>query len=140
MNQRVIKLLGEPTQNEDHTASEAILPGHLVQRATDGTVAKHATAGVTTKVPVLIALEREEMGQGVEVAYAISDKVKIGHFGAGTRFAGYVASGQNLNIGSRVESDGAGGFRVLASGAPLAVSLEATGAILAATRVAFEAL
>jgi hypothetical protein len=140
MNQRVIKLLGEPTQNEDHAASEAILPGHLLQRATDGTVAKQATAGIATRIPLLIALEREEMGQGVEVAYAVGDKVKIGDFGPGTRFSGYIASGQNLTIGSRVEANGAGGFRVLASGAPLAVCLEATGAVLVATRVAFEAL
>lgn len=138
MNQRVIKLLGEPTQNEDHACDEAILPGHLVERNTDGTIGKQSTAAAN--VSVLIALEREEMGQGVEVAYEIGDKVKVGHFGPGTRFAGYVASGQNLTIGAKVEANGAGGFRVLASGTPLATCLEATGAVTAATRVAFEAL
>lgn len=138
MNQRVIKLLGEPTQNEDHAASEAITPGHLVERQAASTVRKHATAGGATAL--LIALEREEMGRGVEVDYAIGDQVKVGAFGPGTRFAGYIASGQNLNIGDKVESAGNGTFRVLASGTALATCLEDTGAVVAATRVAFEAL
>jgi hypothetical protein len=138
MNQRVIKLLGEPVQNEDHACDEAILPGQLCERNSNGTVGLQSTAAAN--VPLLIALEREEMGQGVEVAYAIGDKVKIGAFHKGTRFAGYIASGQNLSIGSKVEANGAGGFRILASGVALAESVEATGAVTAATRVALEAL
>jgi hypothetical protein len=140
MNHRVIKLLGEPVQNEDHACDEAILPGQLVERNTDGTVGLQSTAGVTTKIPLLIALEREEMGQGVDGAYAIGDKVKVGDFPPGTRFSGYIASGQNLAKGQRVEANGTGGFRALASGFPLATCLETTGAITTATRVAFEAL
>lgn len=138
MNHRVIKLLGEPVQNEDHACDEVLLPGQAVERNTDGTVGKQSTAGAN--VPLLIVLEREEMGQGVDGAYAIGDKVKIGHFGPGTVFSGYVASGQNLALGARVEYNGAGGFRVLASGTPVATAREATGAITTATRVAFEAL
>lgn len=140
MNHRVIKLLGEPTQNEDHACDEILLPGQLLERNSDGTVGKQSTAGITTRIPLLICLEREEMGQGVDGAYAVGDKVKVGYFGPGTVFSGYVASGQNLALGARVEANGAGGFRVLASGSPLAVAREATGLVTTATRVAFEAL
>lgn len=138
MNHRVIKLLGEPTQNEDHACDEVLLPGQLLERNTDGTVGKQSTAAAN--VPLLICLEREEMGQGVDGEYAIGDKVKIGFFGAGTVFSGYIASGQNLTIGQKVEANGAGGFRALAAGTPLAVAREATGAVTTATRVAFESL
>lgn len=140
MNHRVIKLLGEPTQNEDHACDEVLLPGQLLERNTDGTCGKQSTAGVTTKIPLLICLEREEMGQGVDGEYAVGDKVKMGDFPPGTRFSGYIASGQNLTRGQRVETNGTGGFRALASGFPLATCLEATGAITVATRVALEAL
>jgi len=138
MNQRVIKLLGEPTQNEDHAASEAITPGHLIERLSTNEVRKHATAAGNTAR--MFALEREEMGQGVEVDYAIGDKVKAGTFPPGTRVAAYLASGQNVNIGDKLESAGNGTLRILAAGVALATSCEDTGALTVATRVAVEIL
>jgi hypothetical protein len=133
---RIIKLLGEPTQNEDGVAGEAITPGMLVSGVT--TIVKHASAAGIT--PVAIALEREEMGQDIDTDYAINDVVKVGVFPPGTRFLGWIASGQNLAIGAICESAGDGTFRVRSSGHTLAKCLEATGAVVENTRVRFEAM
>jgi hypothetical protein len=136
MAKKVIKLLGEPIQNEDDKAAEAITPGHLVTFNGSGDLIKHATAG--GNAARAFALEREEMGDNIDVAYAIGDTVKVGVFGAGTRVNALIASGQNLVKGDFLESAGNGGLRKLASGVPLGRSLETTGAVTATRRLRTE--
>lgn len=120
---RVIKLLGEPIQNEDNVAAEAITPGHLVVLNGGGQLIKHATAGAST-MPTF-ALEREEMGKTIDTAYAISDTVKVGAFGPGTRVNALIASGQNITKGAKLESAGNGTLRVLGSGTAIAWAVRA---------------
>jgi hypothetical protein len=138
MAKKVIKLLGEPIQNEDDKAAAAITPGHLVDFDGSGNLVKHATAGGFCQLAV--ALEREEMGNGIDVDYAIGDTVKVGVFPRGTRFLGFIASGQNITKGNMMESAGNGTFRVFGSGTRLARSLDTTGAVTALTRIRLEAL
>jgi hypothetical protein len=124
MAKRLIVLLGDPLYNEDNKAAEAIMPGHLLAFNGSGDLVKHATAAAP-KAAMNIALEREEMGKGIDDAYAIGDTVKVGAFSPGMRFLGIIPTGQNLAKGAQVESDGAGRFRAVSTGGALARALEA---------------
>jgi hypothetical protein len=136
MAKKTIKLLGEPIQNEDDKAAEAITPGHLVTFDSSGNLIKHNVAGGFTQTA--FALEREEMGDDIDVAYAINDTVKVGVFGPGTRVNALIASGQNINKGDYVESAGNGTLRVFGSGTRLGRSLENTGAVTVLSRMRTE--
>ena len=118
---RVIVLLGLPQYNEDGVAAEAITPGMLVDGVTS--ISKHATAGGNTARA--FACEREEMGQDIDAAYAIGDTVKVAVFGGGMHVYAFIASGQNIAINDKLESQGTGYLRVLASGTALVRALEA---------------
>lgn len=136
MAKMTIKLLGEPIQNEDDKAAEVITPGHLIVHNGSGDWIKHATAGGNTART--FAMEREEMGAGIDVNYAIGDTVKAGTFAPGDRVLAFAASGQNLTKGNKMESAGNGTLRVLAAGTPLATILETTGLLAALTRIRVE--
>ncbi len=139
MAKKVIKLMGEPIQNEDDKAAEVITPGHLVNFDSSGDLIKHATAAADHALT--IAFEREEMGNGIDVNYAIGDTVKVGHFWPGQRFLGFIASGQNITKGNRMESAGNGTFRVQAgSGVAKCRSLDTTGAVTVLTRIRLEGM
>jgi hypothetical protein len=138
MAKRTIKLLGEPIQNEDDKAAEAITPGHLVTFDGSGNLIKHNSAGgICARA---FAMEREEMGQDIDVDYAINDTVKVGVFHPGTRVNAFIASGQNLTKGNLLESAGNGTLRVRASGETLGRILETTGAVTTLTRVRVEVM
>lgn len=121
MPSRVIALLGQPFITEEGTATEAITPGMLVQGVT--TIQKRATAAVATSPS--FALERDEMGDGINVAYASGDTVKVGAFSPGMRVYAWIASGQNIAADAKLEPAADGTFRVLAAGVARARALEA---------------
>src|SRR5690242_20998302 len=145
-NKRTVILRGVPIQNEDGKATAVIRPGYLVDGVS--TVAPHGTAGGAC--PMTIALERDEMGAGIDSTYtepstispnyAINDYVKIGGFSKGMRFVGWIASGQNITENDRMESAGDGTFRKLAAGVILARSLETTGAVTVLTKIQLEVM
>jgi allophanate hydrolase subunit 2 len=123
MAKHVIALLGQPILNEDGAAKagEAILPGMAVNIDSAGAVIKHATAaGAVAR----FALERDEMGKGIDVAYADGDYVKVGQFAPGMRVYTLIASGQNITAGGRLESAGNGTLRALAAGVAVAMATE----------------
>lgn len=116
MAKRTIKLLGEPIQNEDDKAAEAIVPGMLVTYNGSGNWIKHNVA-IGAGVPFRIALEREEMGKDIDVAYAINDTVKVGVFPTGARVNLLVATAAPAIVkGDALESDGAGRVRKATTG------------------------
>lgn len=123
MAKRVIALLGEPLQNEDAAAAEAIIPGQLVTLNGSGLLIKHATAGGPAARDW--AMGRDEMGQDIDVAYSIGDTVKVGAFHQGMRVNAFIASGQNIAVGAFLESAGGGNLRVYAAGMVLGRALEA---------------
>src|SRR5688500_2473861 len=114
MARRVIKLLGDPIQNEDDKAAEAITPGHLLAFDGSGDLIKHGTAGGGHNR--VVALHREEMGKTIDDAYAIGDTVKVGAFQPGMRVNALVASGVTAAKGDYLESAGNGTLRVFTSG------------------------
>lgn len=136
MAKRVIKLLGEPIQNEDDVAAAAITPGMLVTYDSAGDLIPHGSAGGFTTTA--FALSREEMGDDIDTAYAIGDTVKVGVFGRGTRVNALIPSGQNISKGDYLESNGDGMLKVFAAGTRLARALEDSGAVTVTTRLRVE--
>jgi len=137
---------GCPMVNEDGTASETIKPGYLVKGIS--TIAKQ-TATTTGVPPVAVALERDELGAGIDNAhqgsgtgtafYASGDKVKVAVFSKGQRFVGFVASGQNVTEDDQFQSAGDGTF---AEGTtkPIVRACETLGAVTTETACVFEVL
>jgi len=123
MAKRVISLMGQPIQNEDAAAAEAITPGQLVTLNGSGLLIKHATsAGVAARN---FAMERDEMGDNIDVPYAIGDTVKVGAFHQGCRVNAFIASGQNIALGAFLESAGGGNLKVISGNFPVGRALEA---------------
>jgi hypothetical protein len=129
---RVIVLQGCPRYNEDGIASEEIRPGHLVKGVTS--IAKQTSSA---KVPAAFALEREELGKGIDntyggttgragsAYYSIGDTVKVGVFAAGDRVNALIDSGVNVAADAILEPAANGTLRALASGHAIARALEA---------------
>jgi hypothetical protein len=96
MARTVIALLGDPVINEEDEAAEAITPGHLLNYDSSGNLIKNVTAANQSPA---FALERDELGKEIDVAYAIGDTVKVGVFAPGKRVYAWLASGQNCAKG-----------------------------------------
>lgn len=124
---RQILLKGRPNQSEEGVASTTVRPGDLVDGVSS--IAPHASAGGLTARRV--ALERDEMGAGVDdlyaggplyspsANYASGDSVKVASLAPGDRACMWINSGQNIVAGDHLESAGDGTLRKLASGDPL---------------------
>lgn len=117
---RVIALLGQPLVTEEGKATEAITPGMLVQGVTQ--LKRNATASVFTNKA--FALERDEMGDGINVPYASGDTVKVGHFWPGQRVYALLASGQNVAEDAKLEP-ATDGYVKAGTTAPIGRAMEA---------------
>lgn len=91
---------------DEYEANAAILPGNVVELMSTGKVRKHATA--SGNVAVMVAVEDELQGKGVEDAYAAGDRVQCWTPQRGDVVLMILADGQNVVIGDFLESDGAG--------------------------------
>jgi len=105
MARNVIALLGCPMVSEEKVAIEAIIPGHLLEVVASGV--KKQTDDAANVAPIF-ALERDELGNGIDDAYAIGDVVKMGTFKPGDRVYGWLASGQNVAEGDYLTGTTAG--------------------------------
>lgn len=138
MARRVIALLGQPLVLDDEAdceAAEAITPGHLVTWNGSGLLIKH-NDDASNAAP-MFALEREELGNDIDDAYAIGDQVKVGAFHPGCRVYALVPSGQNVSKGDYLTSDGAGRLTKTSVSATCrtAQAMETIGAVTADTRI-----
>lgn len=135
---RSVILKGCPIVSEEGAASETIRPGYLVKGV--GTVALQT--GTTGSVPKAVALERDELGQGIDntrqgsgtstAYYASGDRVKVGVFKSGEEATGFVASGQNITEDDLLQSAGDGTYAE-GSTKPIARAMETLGAVTAIT-------
>lgn len=135
---RSVILKGCPAINEDGAASEAIKPGHLVKGVS--TIALQT--GTTGSVPKAVALERDELGTGVDntyqgegtgsAFYASGDRVKVAVFKSGDEALGFVGSGQNITEDDLLESAGNGDYAE-GSTKPIARAMETLGAVTVRT-------
>lgn len=136
-----IYLGGPRTEIGDLAASEAITPGHLVERFNNAgvwRVRKHATAGANT--PKMVATEQSMLNKGVDDAYAANDLMECTIGAGGTNLWMWIASGQNIAFGNKLESAGDGTLRILAAGTALFQALETQANVTVATRLRVEAL
>lgn len=92
---------------EEFIAAAAIYPGMVVEMDSAGKAKVHATAGGNV-VPVMVALEDELQGKGIDDAYAAADKVQTWILNSGEVFYGILADGQTIAKGDLLESDGYG--------------------------------
>jgi hypothetical protein len=126
-----IVLKGEPLAVEA-VAAGTITPGHLIYLDTAGKFAVHnVAAGVC--VP-MFAREHEYDGGGIADTYLVNETV-YGSIGeSGDEFYAFLATANNAAIGSILESNGDGTFRLTthavtsattAAAWPVAVALEA---------------
>lgn len=108
MASKVIALQGQPIVDEQNSCSAAITPGDLIEIDT-AQWRKHATAAKNASP--WFALERDEMGDGIDVDYAANDIVKAGLFSPGMKVNARIAIGETLVKGDKLESAGAGTLR-----------------------------
>jgi hypothetical protein len=131
---RSIILNGMPTRyNEEGVAAEAITPGQFVKGVTS--ISKQTSNAQT--IPRTIACEREEMGDDIDVDYAIGDTVKIASCAPGTVVLAWIPSGQNVAADAFLDANNAGQL-VAGTTKPVARALEASGAVTVPTRLRVE--
>lgn len=92
-------------QNE-WDAAGAIFPGMLVELTSAGKVQAHSSAGGNAAKD--FAKENALEGEGIDDAFAATDKVQVLTFLPGEEVYGILADGENVAIGDFLESNGAG--------------------------------
>lgn len=114
---RSVLVKGNPEINEDLAANAAVKPGYLVTQTT--AVAHAASAGAN--IPRAVALERDELGTGIDntyqgegtgsAFYASGDTVKVAVGAPGQQFTMFLASGYVVARGGLLQSHGDGTLR-----------------------------
>lgn len=90
-------------------ALEVITPGMLIEPAASGTtIGWNKASSATALLQKVVALENVTANKGIEDDYAIGDTVRAAYFWSGFVFQGIVASGQDISVGERMESQGTG--------------------------------
>jgi hypothetical protein len=137
-----IFLGGDRTQIGDLAASESITPGHLVDRFNNGGIIrwrKHATAGVA--IAPAVATDQSMLNKGVDDVYAAGDLMEVSILHKGGTAWMFIASGQNIAAGNKLESAGDGTLKIYATaGGALFSALENKPNVTALTRIRVEAL
>lgn len=116
-NKRTVVLSGTPEINEEGVASAEVKPGYLVKGVTS--IAHHASAG--ENVPRAVAMERDELGRGIDntyqsadqssAFYASGDTVKVAVLYPGCRATMFLASGYGVAADGPLQSHGDGTLR-----------------------------
>jgi hypothetical protein len=141
-NPNTIFLGGQRIQVNDLACSEAITPGHLIDSFNNAGVMrwrKHASASIA--VAVTVATEMAMMNKGVDDAYAAGDLVEASVLMPGATAWMFIASGQTIVHGNKMESAGDGTLKVFGTGVVLVKALEnKTAAFTGLTRLRVEAV
>lgn len=144
LNPRTVHLGGRITVVNDLVASEAITPGHLIERFnSSGTqkLRKHSTAGGFAVR--LVALNQSMLNKGIDDAYAAADLVEAAVLSPGATAYMLIGSGQNITNSQFLESTGDGTLRLQSStNTRVAQALETVdnSAGLTAARIRVEAV
>ena len=139
-NPNTIFLGGERVQVNDLACSEAITPGHLIDSFNNAGVQrwrKHATASIACAKTV--ATDQAMLNKGVDDAYAAGDLVEASILQPGATAWMFVASGQTIVHGNKLESAGDGTLKIFSAGVVLFKALENKTAT-ALTRIRVEAV
>lgn len=133
---------GGITYVNDIPAIEAITPGMLLELHNNaGARAWGVHDAADDPVPLAVALDQPYLNLGVDDVIAAGDLVLAGILRPGSMFWGLVPSGQDIDIGERLQSNGDGMLKSAASGDVRFVSHTDTGgAVNVATRIRVEVL
>ncbi len=133
-NANVIKVRSNAHSDETYTASEAFLPGHLVERHVSSGVQLRKQSTVLLDAQKVWALNRDERGEGPQdaVLYVIGNQVKTMSFQSGDRVRVFIQSGETVTGIEALEAAGDGTLQVFTTGVILAWSRETSGGALAA--------
>lgn len=142
LNPNTIHLGGPATEENSYAASEAITPGHLVLLFNNGGIIrykKHSDADVDC-VPA-VACEQSLLNKGVSDAYAAGDLVEVKIGAPGAKFWMFIASGQNIVAGQKLQSAGDGTLKAYATaGAARFAALENKPNVTTLTRIRVEVI
>lgn len=139
-NPNTVFLGGDRTQIGDLAASEAITPGHLVERFNNGGIIRFRKHSVAGGAGNLVATNQSMLNKGVDDAYAADDLMEVSALHKGATAWMFIASGQNISAGNKLESAGDGTLRALASGVASFVALENKPNVTVLTRIRVEAI
>lgn len=117
---RSVILQGDPNFNEKGKAQATVKPGYLVKGVS---FIAHQTADASAvKIPAAFAVERDELGAGIDDSrqgsgtisafYASGDTVKVAVCGPGDIVTAFIASGETVNEDSVLSSAGDGTLEV----------------------------
>lgn len=106
MAYNTIMLKGENPNIEELVANAAITPGMILELYTTK-VRKHASPDGTVK-PIIVALEDELQGGGIDDDYDANSVVRVWHPKPGDQFYGLLADGEDVDIGDKLASNGDG--------------------------------
>lgn len=138
---KTVLLKGDPLAQETNGAG-AIIPGHLLERDSGGTVSVHSVAG--GRALPMFAREEEYVGGTIDTAYASGDRIPHYTGRAGDWFYAILADNVNAPIGAFLESAGDGTLRLATTGGfPIARAVQAvntTGGATATARIKVEVL
>lgn len=142
-NPNTIFLGGDRTQINDMAAKAAFTPGHLVERVNTAGVwqwQKNSNTTATKPNEFAVATEQSMLNKGVDDAYAAGDlaEISIGH--KGSSWWMFIASGQNIAYGDKLQSAGDGTLSIYSDRDIIAVALETKANVTTLTRIRVEAL
>lgn len=135
---KVIVLKSLSSRYDEGRAAEAITPGHLVVLNSAAKLVKHATAGGKTGLQV--AREDRLQGKTISDVYAVNDLVPYQLLVSGDEAYCWLAAGQTIAVGAKLESAGDGTFRALAAGSAVAEAVEAVTTVGSPARIKVRAL
>lgn len=140
-NPNTVFLGGLRDQIGDLAASETIRPGHLVDRFNNAGVIrwrKHATASIA--VARAVATDQAMVNKGVDDDYLVGDLMEVSILHAGATAWMFIASGQNIVAGNKLESAGDGTLKIFGAGVVLFSALENKPTVQTLTRIRVEAV
>jgi len=133
-----IHLGGPVTEENTIAASEAITPGHLVLLFNNGGIHRYKKHdGAAVAAVRAVACEQSMLNQDVDDAYAANDLVEVKIGAPGAKFWMWIASGQTIVAGQKLESAGDGTLQAYstAGGAIFAALENKTATALTRIRV-----
>ncbi len=139
LNPNCVFLGGDRIQVNDLAASAVITPGMLVERFNSAGVIRwrvHSTAA-GGGAPAF-AVDHPMANKGVDDTYAIGDLMEVNVGQPGSCFWAFIASGQNIVAGNKLESAGDGTLRIYAAGIIFATALENKPNVVVQTRIRVE--
>lgn len=132
-NKRSVIVRGTPEYDEEGVASAQVKPGYFVNGITS---IAHSAEAAGTDIPRRVAVERDELGTGIDdtyksattptAFYASGDTVKVASLRRGDVITAFIASGYGVAVNDRVMSHGDGTLRPLeGSNTRLGVAIDA---------------